>query len=337
MLVNDEGEIFSFKAIQLDSAVEVGNIYQSQNFAAFTDIANYNGTWYVVFRIGTSHVGGENGQIKIMTSKDGIEWHVKDNIIEERRDLRGPHLTVDSANDDLYLNYFSRNALRSGKFDIVNYISKLNKSTSSWLPARAIQYENSYNTRYIFWRYTYHKGRMYSIAYRSPLGDEKEKNLGLFNSGGDFYTYQFSGPINVKGRYTETTLRITETDSMYFIPRTETVNTPIGISIPSYNIVKWDKNPFSSILESPNFLFYKNKLLVTARDSKRSTFKLFSYDIETKKVQKTYTFPAGNETGYGGMSFNPSNPDELWISYYSITNTQSLIKLAKINLLKFLK
>jgi hypothetical protein len=334
-IINDAGTIFNFASVKADSGINIGDIYESNNFAAFTDIAHFNGLWYTVFRVGTSHSGGEDGQIKILTSKDGLTWKVMGNIAVHSFDLRDPKLTIDSLNNNLYLSFFGRNVLKHG-VDRQNYITELDKTSNTWQPVKQIQYNKVNGNQFIFWRYTYHKGKMYCIAYCNPLGVDSVNNLYLFVSDNNFFSYKFLYRLNLAGTSSETTLRFTGNDSMYLIARTETINTPIGISIPDYRNISWIKNPFFSVLASPDFLFYKNKMLITARDSRENTFKFFCYDINSNKVQKVYTFPSGYETGYGGMSFNPLNLDELWVSYYSVTNNSTSIKLAKINLLSFL-
>jgi hypothetical protein len=334
-LINDTGTIFNFATVRADSGIDIGDIYTTQNFAAFTDVAYFNGLWYTVFRIGTSHDGGEDGQIKVLTSTNGFSWKVMTNISVHSFDLRDPKLTIDSLRNNLYLSFFGRNVLKHG-VDIENYIAQLDNATNTWQPVKQIQYDKVNGSQFIFWRYTYHKGKMYCIAYRTPIGIDSVNNLCLFVSNNNFLSYEFLYRLNLAGTSSETTLRFTESDSMYLIARTERISSPVGISLPDYKNTNWINNPFSSELASPDFLLYKNKLLITARDSKTHTFKFFCYNPTQKIVEKVYTFPSGYETGYGGMSFNPLNPDELWVTYYSATDDSTSIKLAKISLSKFL-
>ena len=80
----------------------------------------------------------------------------------------------------------------------------------------------------------------------------------------------------------------------------------------------------------PFFYFICGKVI-------RKQFKFFSYNLSTKKIEKIYPFPSGDETGYGGMSFNPANKDELLISYYVINGERSYIKLIRADLKTFLQ
>lgn len=340
-LVRDVGTIFYYSTAQLDSAVEIGEIYHTQNFAAFTDLTFFNGSWYSVFRVGTAHTSGENGEIKILNSPDGLVWKVMDIISINKYDLRDPKLTIDSMNNNLYLSFFGIEPKKYGQILILNYLIQFNKASNSWGSIEEIQYDHVNNQQFVLWRLCYHKGNMYCAGYCVPLItdriDKNNNNVCLFISDNSFSKYKSLGRLDLNGVASETTIRFNTNDSMYLLTRTETINSPLGISTPSsYKDRQWLKNPLFTVLASPNFLFYKNKLLITGRDSKERTFKFFAYNLETGTVEKTYTFPSGHETGYSGMSYNPLNKDEIWITYYSVENNASNIMLAKIDLLKFL-
>lgn len=332
-LVNDTGSIHYCEASKVALGVEVGEIYNSQNFAAFTDVAYYNGLWYATFRVGTAHVGGENGQIKILTSANSEKWTVEKIFAINDLDLREGKFVIDSLNNNLYLNFWGRKQVRYRQMTRENYLTKFDKSVNEWESPQEIEYDHA-NGEFIFWRLTYSKGNMYCAAYHGPV--RANNNVSLFVNDKTFTKYKLLGKFNLNDTATETTLRFNGNDSIYLIARTEAGFSPIGITLPvNCKNTSWIKDPLLKISASPNFLFYKNQLLITGRDS-YGKFTLFCYDLTLKKIQKTFTFPSCNETGYGGMSFNPFNGNELWITYYCIGDSGSSIKLAKINLPEFL-
>jgi hypothetical protein len=336
-IINDIGVVTAYQPHQVNAGLEIGEIYSTKNFAAFTDLAHYNHAWYAVFRVGTSHDGGRDGQIKILSSADGQNWKVMNLIALETFDLRDPKFVVDSMHNDLYLSFFGRKQINNDEVIRRNYLMKFDNSLKDWGGIQEIQYDNTITDPFIFWRLTYFKGNMYCVAYRAPVYGGYPDNLCLFVNDGSFTKYKSLGRLLLGGAPNETTLRFSDDNKMYMVVRTETVNSPIGSSAaPNYVRTEWLKDALSIRLASPNFLFYKDKLLITGRDITKGTFKFFSYDPKQKSIEKNITFPAGYETGYGGMSFNPDNPDELWISYYSITDEASTINLAKVDLMKFL-
>jgi len=337
VIVNDVGSSIEYQSKQIAPGIIVGDVYSTKNFAAFTDIAYYNNAWYIIFRAGTKHIGGLNGQIKILKSSDAITWTVQDIIENDSLDLRDSKFVIDSTNNTLYLIYSGRKSEAVGS-RVYGFISSYNSNIESWDKPQFITNDNVIGEQFVFWRLTYSKEKMYCAAYRSPiLGGYATDNICLFNSGNDFKTYRTIGKLNLGKSPSEATIRFDGNNNMYFLIRREIANVALGYSTPAdYTKVTFIEDPLSTRLSSPNFLFYNNKLLICGRDQDDLKFKLFSYNLTTNKVEKRFTFPSGGETGYGGMSFNPANKDELWISYYVINDHWSYIKLIKMNLKTFL-
>src|SRR5579864_8364545 len=105
VLINDEGRISTYNPDEIAPGIQLGKVYNSNNFAAFTDIVYYNNNWFITFRVGTQHVGGANGQIEVLKSIDGIEWKVESVIANDSLDLRDSKFVLDSSSNTLYLNY----------------------------------------------------------------------------------------------------------------------------------------------------------------------------------------------------------------------------------------
>jgi len=332
-IVNDIDSVFTYEPTKFAEGIKLGVIYKTTNFAAFTDIAYYHNSWYVVFRAGTSHAKGQAGKIKVLKSKDGVNWKVSHIIALPDVDLRDPKLTIDTLNDELYMSFFGLSNKQRR-----NFLTEYNAGGSTWSSTETIDIEGDPNSQHILWRLTYHKNRVYSAAYKpATSSSEINNNIGLYESEPRFRRFKQIGRLDLAGDPNEATIRFDSANRMYFIIRTEASNSPIGISEPPfYHKVKWVPDAFIMRVSSPNFLFYKGKLLITGRDGKTGVFKLFSYDLKTMKVQKVYTLPSGKETGYAGMSFNPDNPDELFVSYYAILPNESVIYLAKVNMKIFL-
>jgi hypothetical protein len=340
VIVNDLGYAYKYEPKKIASGVMLGNVYVTNNFASFTDITHYNNSWYVIFRAGTEHIGGVNGEIKILKSNDAITWTIQHIIENDTLDLRDPKFVIDSINNHFYLNFTGVN-YESSISRMYGFIASYNPTTEHWNNPQFIAYHDTTGQQFVFWRLTYTKSKMYSASFRSPnLGGYATDNICLFsNNSNDFKTYASIGRPKIGNSPNEATVRFDNNDNMYLLVRRETADVALGFSTPSnYSNVKWIENTLSTKLSSPNFLFYNNnKLLICGRDQSDLQFKFFSYNIATNKVEKKYTFPSGGETGYGGMSFNPANKDELLISYYVISNDISYIKLIRIDLKAFLQ
>ena len=336
----DLNETFEYEPKQISPGINSGAIYSTKNFAAFTDIVYYNNQWFVTFRAGTQHLGGLNGQIKIMTSKDRKTWKVAHIIENDSLDLRGPKFILDSANNVLYINFFGTKDLpgNSDKYRIYNYLVSYTAGTGYSVP-ELITNDNTQNEMFAFWRYTYHKGKFFSAAYRIPiLGGYNNDNLCLFNNSANYWQYSAMGRVDLGKSPNETTIRFDKDENLYYLVRREAATVALGVASPAdYSKVKWIDDPIGIRLSSPNFLFYLDKLLICGRDQDKLTFKLFSYNLNTNKIEKSFTFPSGVETGYGGMSFDPSDANKLLMSYYVITSSKSYINLVEVDLNIFLQ
>jgi hypothetical protein len=336
-IVTDLGQSFKYQPKEIAPGIMLGDVYNTINFAAFTDITYYNNAWYLVFRAGTKHLGGLNGQIKILKSTDATTWTVEHIIESDTLDLRNPTFMIDTLNNKLYTQFVSpkTNQYRRNVYNfLVSYTP-----VEGWSSPFKITNDNTLNEQFNFWRLTYLKGKVYCAAYRSPiLGGYATDNICLFNNNNDFRTYATIGKLKLGNSPNEATIRFDINDNMFFLIRRETAPVALGFSTPAnYSNVKWLDDPLSTRLCSPNFLFYNNKLLICGRDQDDLQFKFFSYNRATHKLEKKFIFPSGGETGYGGMSFNPANKDELLISYYVISDEISYIKLIRMDLKTFLQ
>jgi hypothetical protein len=340
VIKNDEGSVFTYQPTEITPGIQLGEVYSTNNFSAFTDIVHYENAWYIVFRVGTAHLGGLNGQIKILKSEYGINWTVEKIITNDSLDLRDPKFILDTVNDELYINFFGTKNLpvNLDKYSVKNFIVTYN-STNGYSDPQEITDDKTGTENYAFWRYTYNKGKFYSAAYHIPiLGGYATNDICLFNNNNDYKSYIAKGTLKLGSSPNEATIRFDANDNMYFLIRREVAHVALGFSTPSdYTKVTWLEDPLKIPLSSPNFLFYNGKLLICGRDQEDLSFKFFSYNLSTNKIEKKFKFPSGYETGYGGMSFNPANKDELWISYYSITSKKSYIYLAKMDLKTFLQ
>src|SRR5690606_37950484 len=69
-------------------------IYGSDEYSAFTDLIHFKGAFYCSFRVGTCHVGVEDGKVRILRSSDGQNWISIALLEKEGVDLTDPKLSV---------------------------------------------------------------------------------------------------------------------------------------------------------------------------------------------------------------------------------------------------
>ncbi|QJB34108.1 hypothetical protein HF324_23440 [Chitinophaga oryzae] len=335
-LKGEVGDVFKYTEFQIMPGVTLGSVYYTNKFNAFTDLAYFKGRWMVVFREGTQHEGGMPGRIKVLTSADAQNWKVEQTFALDSVDLRDPKLVIDSVNNTLSVTFFGidlrpRSAIRIRNY----YVEYSNPSTD--IAEIVEEWPNKEN--YYLWRWTSESNENYCVGYRISRYEDTTTNLILLAGNHRFGNRKIINHLNLRGQPTETTLRFGENKRMVMVVRSDEGAFHIGTAEKPYTNFVWLPNNEFTRLASPNFLFYKSYLLITGRDLRDNKFRFFAYNQVSGKIEKEIEFPGGYEVGYGGMSFNPANKSEMWVSYYSIEHggRKSNIYLAKINLPEVLK
>ncbi|MBC9933804.1 hypothetical protein [Chitinophaga qingshengii] len=333
-----EGQNFKYTESQMMPGVVLGSVYFTSKFNAFTDLAYFQGRWMVVFREGTKHLGGMPGRIKLLTSSDGKNWMVEQTFALDSIDLRDPKIMIDSINNSVYITFFGANLKYQPAARVSNYyVEYMHNGRNDSISEIVEEWPNKDN--YYLWRWTFESSENYCVGYRISRYDDTTTNLILLAGNHRFGDRKIINRLNLRGQPTESTIRFEDDKRMVMIVRSDEGAFYIGNAVKPYTKFAWLPNKDFTRLASPNFLIYKSYLLITGRDLKDNKFRFFAYNQVSGKIEKEITFKGGYEVGYGGMSFNPANKSEMWVSYYSIENggSGSNIYLAKINLPEVLK
>lgn len=300
-----------------DNFIETREIINSKLHLAFTDLIKYNGAWYVAFRFSDGHVATNFGHIIIAKSENLEKWESEQIYMQNNYDLRDPKLFI---KDSVLCIHFHSATINPYAVSRNDYFAKYDLENNRW--GKAIKINKNTNEKSWFWRLTEHNNKIYTIAYR---GGEPLK-LFISNNGTDFNEqYSFE---NIQGRASETTLRF-DNDSVYALIRREGEGTLLGKSLVS-DMTKWTFIDFPWIsMGGPNFLIYKDKLLITGRINGQP--RLYSYSLNSKTLTQIGSLPGGfNETGYCGMFLEE---DILYLAYYTgIKDRGFSIKFSRVNL-----
>src|SRR6478609_2940597 len=74
-----------------------------------------------------------------------------------------PKKFIYSSSNELYINFFGSN-----EHGLHNFLVTYNTKEGYSIPVEIRNDKEGYEN-YIFWRYTYHKGKFYSASYRIPI------------------------------------------------------------------------------------------------------------------------------------------------------------------------
>jgi len=297
---------------------------------AFTDLVYFNDKWYLTYRDSDSHSLGQDGKIQIFSSFDGIKWTLEQEFFVLDVDLRDPKFSInkDILNICIHGSIYKQSKLVGFK-DFISQWSKIGWSNlkpilldNKKLSIAKIEGNESWP-----WRFTWFNDVAYVFGY---------------NPNGIFSLYTSSDGINFvsKGEYfqkiggtpTEATIRINPEGDFYCLIRR---NNAFALLIKSTNSGEtWEtvsEIPISS-LGGPNFLFYKNGLILSGRDNNKVV--VCSFNLENNKFTKLKTLASGGDCSYPGMVMQE---EILWISYYSghETTSGSSIYLETLNLKNF--
>jgi hypothetical protein len=300
-----------------DNSIETREIINSKHHLAFTDLIKYNGAWYVAFRFSDGHVATNFGHIIIAKSENLERWESEQIYTQNNYDLRDPKLFIKDSVLCIHFHSATINPYAESRND---YIAKYDIENNRW--GKAIKINKNTNEKSWFWRLTEHNNKVYTIAYR---GGEPLK-LFISNNGTDFNEqFRFE---NIQGRASETTLRF-DKDTVYALIRREGEGALLGKSSVS-DMTQWTFIDFPWVsMGGPNFLIYKDKLLITGRINGQP--KLYSYSLNSNTLTQIGSLPGGfNETGYCGMFLEE---DILYLAYYTgIKDRGFSIKFSRVNL-----
>lgn len=290
-------------------------VVNSEHHIAFIDIIKYQGVWYIAFRFSDDHVAKEFGHIIICKSEDLKSWKSEQVFVQNGYDLRDPKFII--KNDILY-TYFNSTTISPYGAIRNDYISKYDMNKGTW--ENSIKINKNTLEKSWFWRLTKYNDTVYTMAYKGgmPLKLYKSANLEDFVGG---YA------LDIPGRVSESTIRF-KNDSAFALIRRENEEAFLGVSSLD-NITDWKLSTLPWIsMGGPNFVFYKEKLLITGRVNGKTT--LFSYSLDSKIIKEIRRLPGGmKETGYCGMYVEDNL---LYLAYYTGIENGFSIPFTIVNL-----
>ena len=299
--------------------VSVEKAWDQGGHNAFTDLVRFDSRWYLTFREGERHVGGD-GKIRVLTSGDGEAWESIALIAEEGVDLRDPKLSVTPDNRLMLLMGGSiyRDGEYRGRRPRVSFLGTGKKWTA---PEKVLQ-EGDW-----LWRLTWQDGTGYGVSYHGGGGLTGERGCTLYKTA-DGLRYRKVTDWNVDG-CSETTLRFTIDGTMIAMVRGE--GDPkagwIGRSRPPY--LDWSWENAGERFGGPEFMVLPNGQMWAGSRQYGDKQTTVVARMTPSSYEPVLTLPSGGDTSYPGFVYHD---DLLWMSYYSSHEGKTSVYLAKIRL-----
>jgi len=310
-----------------DFPYPVMKIYDTDEYSAFTDLIRFKNAFYCSFRVGSSHVGGEDGKVRIIRSLDGKRWENVALLDKRGIDLRDPKLSI---TPDGRIMVIIGGSVYDGK-ELLARRPQVSFSDPEGLSFSApeaveIQPDDGKEDSWI-WRVLWKGDTGYGMDYRT--GNKKSWSLHLMKTKDGIHFEEVSS-LDVDGLPNEATIRFDENNNMYVLIRREGDDKHGMIARSTHPYTKWKYQKLDYRLGGPNFLILnKQKWVVGTRKYKDEVKTQILVTNPKGKVKKTFVLASGGDTSYPGMLIYN---EELWVTYYSSHEKGTNIYLTKIPL-----
>ncbi|MEK0448680.1 MAG: hypothetical protein RL088_948 [Verrucomicrobiota bacterium] len=304
--------------------VNVQKIWDAAPHNAFTDLARWNNTYWIVFREADAHVGGD-GKIRVIRSATGDKWESAALISEEGIDLRDPKICV---TPDERLMVVAGGSVYKGGTKLLGRQPRVmfSKDGAEWTAPQRVLAEGDW-----LWRVTWQHGTAYGVSYKTSAPEGTPEDTGEWTatlySSEDALKWTPVSTLAVTGRPNETTLRFDMHGDCHALVRRESGDKQgwLGTAKPPFTEWKWA--PIGRAIGGPNLLMPPGQTVAAGRDYLPEGPKTAIGPIVEGKWNPTLTLPSGGDSSYPGLFWNRG---EWWVSYYSSHEGKSAIYLARI-------
>lgn len=305
--------------------LKVKKIWNKAPHNAMTDLLWFKDRWLCTFRESDSHQQGENGKIRVISSRDGERWRSVALISERGVDLRDPKFSI--MPDGRIMLLMGGTVLKDLKYFTMQPRVAFSENGTTWSRPRKILYPHEW-----LWRVTWYNGAAYGFSYSfsDPKDLHKKWVVKLFKTFNGI-DYTLIKTWRGFGRPNEGTIRFQNDGTMVVLLRRD--RSPhnqalIGTSKAPYKNWKWNKT--KHYFGGPNFLILEDDTMLAAgrifRKEKETTTLA---KMTLKGLHPVLDLPSGGDTSYPGMVLLRQ---KLWMSYYSSHESNTAIYLAQIKI-----
>ena len=301
--------------------VDVRKIWDQAPHNAFTDLVNFEGRFFCVFREGEGHVSPD-GALRVIASSDGVDWASAALITSNHSDLRDAKITVTPEGQ---LMLCGAEALHDRSVHTHQSLAWFSNEGAHWSERVEIGDPDVW-----LWRVTWHRSVAYGMGYGCG---ESSRRLRFYRSE-DGRQFRALGDYFTDGDYANETSIVFVGDTAHCLLRRdgEGATAMIGTADPPYS--HWSWKDLGVYLGGPHMLCLPDGRLVAAvrvrfgADDQRRTA-LGVVDPHAGSFSEVLALPSGGDTSYAGMALHEGM---LWVSYYSSHEENTSIYVAQVAL-----
>ena len=311
--------------------LDATRIWDAASHCAFTDIAHWQGRFYITCRESNAHVYGTDGKIRVIVSDDGVAWQSFALIQEDGVDLRDPKLSTTPDGRLMLLfggSYYHGRTLQRRQ-PRVAFLSPGEETFTDPVP---IVVDESITTHVDWlWRVTWHQGTAYGVIYQH-LGDR----VGLYLvKSDDGIHYDALHSFDITGRPNETTVRFNAAGEMLLFIRRGSEDRQGFIARAAPPFTDWQVEPMGERVGGPNMILLDDDTTLMAfrryTNPKTTVLGVLGEDGQFTQTHRTQT---AGDCGYPGLLVHE---DELWICDYSSHEQGTAIYLSRVPLGEFVR
>ena len=314
--------------------VTIERIWDRPSHAAFTDVIAHADHLYCTFREGTEHVPGLNGVIRVIRSRDGMDWQSVAVLSEPQADLRDPKLSI-TPDGRLMINMGASSYHGEKRLGIESRVAFSESAGTKFGPPVKVEFPKDMIAGADWlWRITWHEGVAWGCVqqlHSGPEGDGR-RALRLVRSR-DAIHFEEAAQLDVDSP-SETTLRFLPDNTMVAMIRCE--GNPnsgrIGMAKPPY--ADWKFMDANKRFGGPNFVQLPGGAWLAgsrAYDSGPPKTQLWWLDLDSGKCRDLLTLPSGGDNSYPGFVVD-AGKRRVYVSYYSSHEGKAAIYLAILRL-----
>jgi hypothetical protein len=289
---------------------------------AFTDLTYWNNQFVCAFREGRRHVSTD-GKIRVLTSRDGNQWHSAALIALDGYDLRDAGLSIEPDGRLMLIGGASPRKEDNEGAPTGTFVA-FSSDGHTWTSPKIVAEPGRW-----LWRVTWHGRRAYGIAYAAQQGHPFTSLL-TSDDGTEFR--ELVPKMLGDGYPTEAVLRFDDRRTAYCLQRRDGEpphnSAFLGVSASPYT--DWQWHDLKLYFGGPNFIQIPSGRWIAAgrifNDSALTTT-LAELNIEQRTLQPILSLPSGGDTSYPGLVWHDGM---LWVSYYSSHEGKASIYLAKV-------
>lgn len=293
---------------------EVVKVYDKAPHSAFTDLIRFQDSFYCAFRVGTGHVPGKktgegDGEIRIVSSKDGKTWGSVAHLIKDTIDLRDAKLSVTPDGRIMVLMGGSTyiDGRLTARLPQVSFSDKDGRNFSD--PQPIVVDPKLKHPMDWLWRVTWKDDTGYGVIY---VDRGNEPWLLALVKTKDGIHYDTVKVFDRPNKPNEATVRFLKNGDMRIFLRCEAGNAELGAAAAPY--ADWTWTDLGMRVGGPEIIVLPNEKLLFGHRIYNPVATALSVQDKDGKLRVILKLPSSGDTSYPGFVIHDG---KLCMSYYS--------------------